>query len=99
MKYVLPEDLASLRSGFPAVVMREIVAEVSAATGVPVETIMSRDCTIYAVRPRDVAIWIAQRQGLSHMAIARAMGRDHTSIGSALHRERKRRAEMLTPPE
>ncbi|MGP3726088.1 helix-turn-helix domain-containing protein [Cereibacter sphaeroides] len=89
-----PEDAARaalIRArGHPARIT-EIVAEVAAATGWEPQEITGARVFPGLVEARDLACFIARREGFSLTQIGNVLRRDHSSIRSALQREQRRR--------
>ena len=71
--------------------VRDIVREVAALSSVPVAMILSENRTAQVVLARDLVCFVAHNRGHSDSAIGRAIGRDHTSVGTARRREEARR--------
>ena len=73
----------------------QILAEAEAYTGVPRRVIMGRSRTNDPVMIRD-AVCVAMKQalGLTDGSIAKAIGRDRSSISHAQRRHRKRVVEV-----
>nr|RDS93264.1 chromosomal replication initiator DnaA [Cereibacter sphaeroides f. sp. denitrificans] len=89
-----PEDAARaalIRTrGHPARIA-EIVAEVAEATGWEPQEITGARVFPGLVEARDLACFIARREGFSLTQIGTVLRRDHSSIRSALQREQRRR--------
>lgn len=85
-------DRLSLRGIRSRTAIREIAAEVEAQCGVPQSDIFSGSRAPEHVHARDVVCVIARREGWSLNQIARAIGRDHSSVAAAIEREHARRS-------
>jgi chromosomal replication initiation ATPase DnaA len=93
LSYITEADLIAAQSITPTPRVRRIVAEVALITGIPEEKILSKDISRAVARARDIAVFIADREGISSGAIGRAIGRDHSSILTGIAREKARRGE------
>lgn len=89
--YLTEDDRRSLNRGSPVNVIRAIAREIEAQSGVPQADIFSPKRTAIICSARDVLCHAAHRQGFSYARIGAALGRDPTSIGSAVRREEARR--------
>ncbi|AZB65023.1 chromosomal replication initiator DnaA [Cereibacter sphaeroides] len=89
-----PEDAAraaEIRArGYPARIT-EIIAEVAEATGWEPQEITGARVFPGLVQARDLACFIARREGFSLTQIGNVLRRDHSSIKTALQREQRRR--------
>ena len=77
-----------------------IVEAVAAAipNGVTVAAILGKYRGKASVaRARQIVMYIADRDGISHSAIGRALGRDHSSVGHGVKAEKARRGEIESP--
>lgn len=74
--------------------VRSIIAEVSQMAGISPAAIKGPCRDLEHVRARDMVCYVARREGMSFPQIARELNRDHTTIMSAVRREKARRAEM-----
>lgn len=89
-----PEDLAraaAIRTRCHPVRIAEIVAEVAEATGWEPQEITGPRMFAGLVQARDLACFIARREGFSLTQIGNVLRRDHTTIVEALRREQRRR--------
>lgn len=86
-------DLAALGRVRDHARMREVIADVARRTDVTVKDIKSRDRTARVVLARDLACFIGFERGITLSQMGRALNRDHSTIASAVERERKRREE------
>lgn len=75
----------------PTEAVLAIAEEVAEACAVAVEEIVSTSRKAPVVQARDLVCFIAARQQFSTGQIARALGRDHSSVVVAIARERERR--------
>lgn len=93
--WLTPEDYAAVLRIIGTVrTVRQIAAEVSAITGIPVGAILCKRRTpARAVAARWLVWDIAHRGGLSLPQIARVTGHDHTSVWHGVHRIREMRGE------
>ena len=92
--YLTPEDMARARFiGMRRKTIDEITAQVSDLTGVSVRELMSKRRTERIAHARFLIWFIAQREGMSLMQIARAFDRDHTTIRHGIRFEEARRME------
>lgn len=74
--------------------IRQIVKEVSEASGVPMFAILGQSRMAENVQARRLVWFIARREGFTFQEIARATGHDHTSVMHGVRREEQaRRAE------
>lgn len=92
-----PEDrsrLAHIAMDSKERIAREAITQVAEAVGVSFAMICGPRRKPYICAARDLAAYIAFREGASYAAISRVMDRDHTTIISAVRRERKRRGEL-----
>ncbi|MEL5878939.1 helix-turn-helix domain-containing protein [Cereibacter sphaeroides] len=89
-----PEDAARaalIRTrGHPARIAA-IIAEVAEATGWEPQEITGARVFPGLVQARDLACFIARREGFPLTQIGNVLRRDHSSIRSALQREQRRR--------
>lgn len=90
-----PADLAAAEAiRFPDAGIRKIVRAVSATSGVDIDRILSASRVASVVMARDLVCYIAYREGYSMQRIGKCIGgRDHTTIGAAIAREKMRRGE------
>ena len=90
-----PADIAAAEAiRFPDAGIRKIVRAVSEASGVQIDHILGATRVKSAVMARDLVCYIAYREGYSMERIGRCIGgRDHTTIGTAIAREKMRRGE------
>lgn len=90
-----PDDIRRARSIAQSKTRRvwQIVAEVAKATGVSGRAILGPRRDAKTVQARQLAMFIAYRDGMTQEAIGRAMGRDHTTVSAAISREAKRREQ------
>ncbi len=90
-----PDDIAAAEAiRFPIKNIGLIAHEVSDLSGVPLDQIMSATREAQVVMARDLVSYIAHRAGYSMETIGRCLGgRDHTTILSAIGREKTRRGE------
>lgn len=87
-----PDDMARCRAiRLPTDAIKAIVDEVADACAVASEEIISTSRKAAVVQARDLVCFIAARQQYSTGQIARALGRDHSSVVVAIARERERR--------
>lgn len=71
---------------------RDIVSEVSAATGICESRIRSRQRTARVVYCRDVAFWVGRETTpMTNAEMARAIGMDTNSVWHAIRRADERR--------
>ena len=90
--YLTPEDMARAQFiGMRRKTIDEITAQVSDLTGVSVKELMSKRRTERIAHARFLIWFIAQREGMSLMQIARAFDRDHTTILHGIQREEEAR--------
>jgi chromosomal replication initiation ATPase DnaA len=80
-----PQDIARFVGPSQAVVS-EAISAVSAATGIPGNTLLSPTRTAHVARARHVAMAICRAKGMSLSEIGRAFNRDHTSVLNGLRR-------------
>ena len=73
---------------------REIAGEAAKRAGLTLARVIGRDQDARAVRVRDIAIRAAARRGISVRDIAKAFGRDRSTIITALAREHAREAKI-----
>lgn len=74
------------------VTVRRIAGEVAEKLGIPAEAILSRSRDREVCRARELVCFVAREHGLSYPRIAAALGRDHTTIISAVRNEVRRRS-------
>ncbi|SNT17172.1 dnaA protein helix-turn-helix [[Luteovulum] sphaeroides subsp. megalophilum] len=89
-----PEDVAraaEIRTRCHPARITEIIAEVAAATRWEPQEITGARVFPGLVQARDLACFIARREGFSLTRIGTVLRRDHSSIRSALQREQRRR--------
>lgn len=72
-------------------IMRDILAEVSEATGFKESLLIGRRRTASLARARQLAYYVAHRSGVSYADIGRAMHRDHSTVMFGVKAEKKRR--------
>lgn len=84
-------DLAALGRVRDHAKMRTIIADVARRTDLTVADIKSRDRTARVVLARDLACYIGHERGLTLSQMGRALNRDHSTIASAVAREKARR--------
>lgn len=87
-------ERAAISQFRPRVSVRRIATEVAEIMGLPVERIMGRDKKAEACRVREVVCYLARQRGMSFSQIGRDLGRDHTTIISAVRNEQRRRGEV-----
>lgn len=78
--------------GIPSELAR-LIEVVSHATGYPVADIVGRDRKAALVEARYLAAFEAQEAGFSHAVIARALGRDRSTIAHGIRAEAQRREQ------
>ena len=90
-----PADLASAEAiRFPDAGIRKIVRAVSEASGVEIDSILGATRVASVVMARDLACYIAHREGYALTTIGRCIGgRDHGTVATAIGREKARRGE------
>lgn len=71
----------------------QIIQEVAEHTGIPQDAIMGASRSYAVCLARDLACYIAKRDGHSYPEIGRVMNRDHSTIMDAAKREAARRGE------
>lgn len=89
-----PEDVAraaEIRTRCHPARITEIIAEVAEATGWEPQEITGARVFPGLVQARDLACFIARREGFSWTQIGNVMRRDHTTIITAVQREQRRR--------
>ncbi|MGP3699207.1 helix-turn-helix domain-containing protein [Rhodobacter sp. NSM] len=89
-----PEDAAraaEIRQRCHPVRITEIIEEVANATGWDPQEITGARLFPGLVQARDLAAFIARREGFSLTQIGNVLRRDHTTIVEALRREQRRR--------
>lgn len=89
-------DIAALRHASDSAStgkIRAIAGQASATAGMTLARVLSTDRSPQVVRVRDVICYVAQQQGFSSVQIGRAMNRDHSSVLTAIRREKARRGE------
>ena len=84
------EALTEARSGIVA----DIVSAVSMETGIKPQAIYSNSRRQRVAFARQLVMYVAHRHGVSHSAIGRALGRDHSTIMHGIRAEAKRRGEL-----
>ena len=84
-------DKASLNA--QRVTVREIARQIAVETGIEPAVIFGRSRKANDCRVRDLVCYIARRHGMSYPRIGMALGRDHTTIISAVRNEQRRRGE------
>ena len=72
--------------------LRKIVFEVSAMTGIEAGEILGPKKTASLVLARDLVCFMARREGMTLERIADGINRHHTSVMEAIKREAARRA-------
>ena len=91
-----PDDMKACGElqDFSRVRIPAIVEAVAEASGVTVAQIMGkyRGKATWA-KARDLVAYIARREGFTFEAIGKVLGRDHSSVMSAVNREATRRGE------
>lgn len=95
MTYTLsPEDLKRCRdiAGASRDRIRVIASAVARSSGIPVSAIYGPDIHRQTVAARHLVMYIAYMEGFSYPTIGKAIGRDHTTVLSAVQREKARRA-------
>lgn len=91
-----PQDVAravaiSIPSG--EAITRKAIHQIAEITGVTPAEICGIRRYPHFCEARDLAAYVAHREGASYTAIGRVMRRDPSSICDAVHREQKRRAK------
>ena len=88
-----PESIAACKVVFGLHRNRvlELIDAVSAETGIPAKQIRGRCRKAHIVRARQIVMYEARQLGLSYPQIARAMGKDHTTIIHGVRAEEQRR--------
>lgn len=74
------------------IAIRAIAEEVSWASGIPVDTILSESRKANLVALRRIIMFRAHMQGLSSVQIGRAMLLDHSTVLEGIKKERAARA-------
>lgn len=95
--HLTPADVERAYSvGLRRGTINEITLQVSDLTGVSVKDLKSKRRTDRIARARFLIWFIAHREGMSLMQIARAFDRDHTTILHGIQREQAARdAEVV----
>ena len=95
MAYALsPEDVKRCRSisARHNDRVKEIALAVAAETSLPISAIYGPSRVKHIVLARQMVMYLANLDGLSYLAIGKAMNRDHTTVMDAVKREKARRA-------
>ncbi|WP_283176806.1 helix-turn-helix domain-containing protein [Gemmobacter sp. 24YEA27] len=85
-------DKASMR--MERVTVREIARQVAKEAGVKPAVIFGPSRKQKDFRLRALVCYIARRHGMSYPRIGMALGRDHSTIRSAVVNEQRRRGEV-----
>ena len=93
--YLTPQDVqrahhVGLRRG----TINKIVAQVADLTCLPAKEIMGRSRKAPIAQARFLCWFVARQQGMTLHQIARAFGRDHTTILHGIQREEAARAAL-----
>lgn len=98
--YLSEGDMAVAESLYvdAAAKMRDIIAQVSRATGVSADAILGDSRVANIAAARQMVMSIAQRQGMSTTRIGKLLQRDHTTVmhGIAAHEKRVRSIAQST---
>lgn len=73
--------------------VRQIAGEACSIAGITLARLISTDRTPSVSKIRDAVAFKAHAEGIASTQIGRALKRDHSSILSAIRRERARRGE------
>lgn len=84
---------ASIPSGRELAIL-EIAEEVSDATGIPVGVLTGENRAKYIAHARQLAYYIAHREGFTLPEIGRVFRRDHTTVLHGVRQESIRRGEL-----
>lgn len=94
MTYQLsPEAVAACNAVFAQNrhTVHQIIDAVAEATGIPAKRILGTNRDAPTARARQIVMYEARQAGLSYPQIARAMGKDHTTIIHGVRAEEQRR--------
>lgn len=86
--FLTPQDVQRAQNvGLRRGTINEIVAQVAELTCLPAKDIMGRSRKAPIAQARFLVWFVARQQGMTLQQIARAFGRDHTTILHGIQRE------------
>ncbi|MGN7869568.1 hypothetical protein [Paracoccus sp. 22332] len=87
------EDMHALRAINAETAIRAIAGRAAATAGMTLARLTGTDRSVAAVRVRDIACYVAHRDGFNFAQIAKVMQRHPTVVADAIRREQARRGK------